>query len=560
MSRVVLKFLLNRRLIVSVLLSAIFFSNPICLKAAPLIKKERTIALVIVEMPGNEVQLSAKDAGELIWGKNGVANSLRISTFNQISLKKRNPTVFGPVVIMPKKNDSCDKSYRSWSNAALDILGVEAKSVRSADHAVFLFPTAESLGCSARARGELFGSQSWIFGEEASTILHELGHNFGLGHAAQGSLNKIEDSYGDYSSPMGYTTNITHLLFNAPQLKQLSLFPNPSEILSIKTPGSYRLLLSPLERALSEVKTIEVVTQAPKRKYIISYRKFKDSRHPSLRHFQRGVSIHLDKGLGKNTTLVKILEDQEVFFDHATALLIRQIQRNSLNQLELEIVYPGNLSLLSELDHVVSPHFDLDDDGVDNDLDCAPEDKERWNSAIANDLDHDFLPDSLVPAGVCIGDNLSLGQAPITSHIDNCLGMSDRNTRDIDGDGIGDACSSSESLKKARAAIYIRQASSSVSALNKALSQEAQSMLKKAANHSINKALEYYSNDKLLQKLKKELAFNSNSATSSKLLKQFIKEETIPPRPNRIKGTNNNREMVASIVPCHIVRSSIITN
>ncbi len=421
-----------------------------------------SVAVVIIEIPGVESGLSSAAVENLFWGTSGVAETYQQISSNQISLKRwssRKPFVYGPVTVMPKSGELCDNAYRQWSDRALDMLGSDRAALEQVDHVVFLFPPADLLGCSVRARGELFGNYSWIFVPVVNTIVHEIGHNLGLGHAALGDSRNITSEYGDRSSPMGFPVSGT-MLFNAPELAQLRWI-SPASTTKISTYGTYEQRLGALETYTSgdsaDPIMLRVDTPAPRRRYIISYRQLQSPALPGLRIFQQGVSVHLERGLGNMTVLAATLRDGESFFDPASALKIIQISHGA-GAASVRVILPGNERPLA-LDPPGVPEGDRDNDGVLDAQDCAADDPLSWSTLAAIDADDDGIPDSRESARICFGDNAPTGYAAFEEQIDNCPGVVSALTRDSNRDGIGDACTSdlTQSKRLYKKAALLRQ-------------------------------------------------------------------------------------------------------
>jgi hypothetical protein len=143
---------------------------------------------------------------------------------------------------------------------------------------------------------------NWCTGVD--TILHELGHNFGLGHAA---LPGIE--YGDDSTIMGAGKVIPEI--NSVELHYLDLF-NPETVYYLDS--TEQVFLAPLELESFEITPglnqivkfarLYVSTRASASKYVVSEK------------YRKKVFVHKDSGGG--STLMATLSEGESFTERGS--------------------------------------------------------------------------------------------------------------------------------------------------------------------------------------------------------------------------------------------------
>ncbi|MDQ2917956.1 MAG: Ig-like domain repeat protein [Pseudomonadota bacterium] len=206
-----------------------------------------------------------------------VANFFREASYGQ---QLMNVTVTPAWVTMnlaqPATCGSSDwQAISSSAEAAARTLG-SAYDPATYNFVVYVFPTVPSCGWLGLAYIG-FPHKSWINGLGAfktSAIAHEMGHNFGLLHAASlrcgtgiigGSCSASE--YGDPFDTMG---NQRAMHYNAMQKSKLAWIPSTS--VKTHTGGSVTYTLSPLEVAGGTTYAVKIPTTAANRTYWLEFR------------------------------------------------------------------------------------------------------------------------------------------------------------------------------------------------------------------------------------------------------------------------------------------------
>jgi hypothetical protein len=205
-----------------------------------------------------------------------VANFFRETSYGQQIM---NVTVTGWVTMNMAQPASCGsgdwRGIGTAADAASKALGT-AYDPATYNFVVYVFPTVPACGWLGLAYIS-FPHKAWINGVNAfrtSTIAHEMGHNFGLLHAASlrcgaepigGACTSSE--YGDPYSAMG-NKGATH--YNAMQKAKLSWIPATS----VRTHGggSATYTLSPLEVAGGATYAVKIPTGATNRTYWLEFR------------------------------------------------------------------------------------------------------------------------------------------------------------------------------------------------------------------------------------------------------------------------------------------------
>jgi hypothetical protein len=250
--------------------------------AAETVAKAATVNTVLVIMANfNNTAAPALTSTQaqqvMTTNSDSVANFFRETSYGQ---QLTNVTVTPNWVTMNMaKPASCNTSdWQGIGNAASTAAKAYSTLYDPAAYnfVVYVFPSVPSCGWYGLA---YIGSphKSWINGVAAfntGTIGHEMGHNFGLLHAASlrcsagaigGSCSVTE--YGDPFDTMG---NQRTMHYNAMQKSKLAWIPSTS----VKTHagGSATYTLSPLEVAGASTYAVKIPTTLSKRTYWIEFR------------------------------------------------------------------------------------------------------------------------------------------------------------------------------------------------------------------------------------------------------------------------------------------------
>jgi hypothetical protein len=166
-----------------------------------------SVLLVRVTATDGSVSLNANTMSDRVFGSSGTARS----TFSDCSFGKlqlepaKGPSVVDGVVELLVDMNIQGKTIGSLENTLSTALTNEIGSVSHFDHVAFCVPAGTVLSGSNWLAYAYVGNQRSVFNNEQcgylSTIVHEFGHNMGLGHSGEGSL-----SYGDQSGISKYSS------------------------------------------------------------------------------------------------------------------------------------------------------------------------------------------------------------------------------------------------------------------------------------------------------------------------------------------------------------------
>lgn len=166
-------------------------------------------------------------------------------------------------------NSPCD--YSNWGAAARTAAQNAGVDLSGYDHIVHYFKRTTACGWSGV--GQVPGRYTWINGSSASTVAHELGHNFGLHHSSSlnCTLNGMRvtiggsctlSEYGDPFDVMG--SGYRHL--NAYQKGRLGWF-EPANMVTATADGTFTVV--PIEqKATTGIQSLRVKIDSTKYYYV----------------------------------------------------------------------------------------------------------------------------------------------------------------------------------------------------------------------------------------------------------------------------------------------------
>lgn len=144
----------------------------------------RKVAVILANFTNNTAQPLTQDTARAMvftgtTSSNAYFKEVSFGVRSLVGKVRADGDVFGWYTLA--RNDSpCD--YSAWGTAARTAAQNAGVDLTGYDHIVHYF--VRSTACSFSGVGQVPGKYTWINGSSASTIAHELGHNFGLHHAS----------------------------------------------------------------------------------------------------------------------------------------------------------------------------------------------------------------------------------------------------------------------------------------------------------------------------------------------------------------------------------------
>lgn len=375
---------------------------------------------------------------------------LEYNSYNEITIS----TVDIPApAILPISLPSVGVSCYTWYAptlipAARSYFTSQGYDESTYDRVLMIVPS--QLGDRCGFAGLAISSRETLYsgGISPTLALHELGHNFGMGHASDDPEDDgvLNNAYGDYSCAMSVFGATYNLLHNQKNTWYTMAGGVETVISSL---GTQTIQMSPTELAPSSAPYPQFVRVDPpgvSRPYYITFRKNMGTTATefNLDAFTNDRIYILRRpppeALISNTLQIKGFQAGESFSSDASRLYVDFLsETNGVATVRLSI---GDTD--TDLDGIAN-HLDTDDDNdtILDSIDCSPTNAQRWTNRGYLDQDSDgFATNSTVyDLYVCIGNAPNQGYVinPIATR-DNCYIVPNPDQADSDNDGLGDAC------------------------------------------------------------------------------------------------------------------------
>lgn len=211
--------------------------------------------------------------------------------------------VYGPFTINVS-TATCNTT--GWGDAGDQAAALAGIDLQHYDKVAYILPKSAANACDASAQGQLGGRRSWSYLKNApSTYAHELGHNFGLMHAALRTSGGGYSEYGDRSDFMG--SQLTAVGLHTWHLHEIGWLP--AERLVFGAPdATYTVAAAELPPGATSAPHAIVfpALDGASGNLVVSYRQDASALGRNLASsFKRGISIHrVATTFGSNTLLL----------------------------------------------------------------------------------------------------------------------------------------------------------------------------------------------------------------------------------------------------------------
>ncbi len=307
--------------------------------AAAMVSGDQATIVMMTNLNDASVPCSTQEIKETIFedpNQQSVNDLYRETSLNNIQITG---IVAGPFTINYSSTGSCD--IHAWAQAADDQATANGINLTQYKHKVYILPKQNSCGWYGAATLGGSPSKAWITQcDMKDTIAHELGHNFGMGHAGTPT-----GSYSDTSDIMGYSGGNILRQINGPHQEQMG-WRDPQQVIEITTDGIYDI--APLElntNIAAAPQLLKILKPDTGEWYYLSYRQALGFDQSLFSGYLSGVSIHQHAGNGSTSKTVWIdtLINDENFTDTVNGVAITQTSHNA-DTVSIEVTFANTCS------------------------------------------------------------------------------------------------------------------------------------------------------------------------------------------------------------------------
>ena len=291
--------------------------------------------LALINFTDSSAMCDQNTLADLMWNRPFSVNGFfEEASFHQVTFPADTngdgaPDIFGPISVSISKTSEFNSD--KWVEQIQNTLSLAGVPLSLYDKFIFVLPEESTFYYSGLTFDCGSSKCTFIRGDVCSVVdlyMHELGHTFGLKHAAS-YINGLFNEYGDYSCPMG-DFYIGYRHFNALHNLQAGWIPN-SRLVDVQQSGTYIIYSSDKEpSATSTTSVTPQLLRIPRNQYgdwlYLSYRTPAGNYTSGLRpQYTFKTNVHLIDSTNR-TVLVGTTGDNEEYFDQENN--IRVIQRS----------------------------------------------------------------------------------------------------------------------------------------------------------------------------------------------------------------------------------------
>lgn len=312
-----------------------------------------------------------------------------------------------------------------------------------------LYIVPQEVGSACNFAGLAISSKETLYSGNIDTLLaiHELGHNFTMGHASDDPNNDgyPNSTYGDNACAMSFAMAQYNLL----HAKKNEWWTDAGGLTLTRSGNGTQIFeISPQDIAPSAAprpQQIRVDVPLSTRPYYITFRKNSGALN-SVYNLDslRNTNVYIHRYAVPAASTTNTLMVGELLEGLSFQSLSEQILVEYLSQTDLVARIRVTVGV-ADTDSDGTPDAsdtDDDNDGVADSADCAPNNPQRWTMLAYYDPDMDGFPTSATIGSTytCVGSAPGLPYTLSSGPIDNCPSVFNPDQANTNGSARGDAC------------------------------------------------------------------------------------------------------------------------